>query len=170
MLTQLGSSRGIEAQLLGSDLSDSGTVARRLGALLDELQSRAVGTDRRTRVQAIRERLDESCRTRFASGIDEAVLSPLRERDDAVAAEEQTGLEVAARHLRCLETEGRRIGSGPAYDALLDDAVGALQEASRLRRLSLPRHIRLLEILAGTEAALALLDGEDQLIARAAGA
>jgi len=70
----------------------------------------------------------------------------------------QAALETAARRLRALETEGRRIGSGDTYDALLRQAAASVTVAGAGEARSLAHTVRLVEILAGPEAALALLE------------
>lgn len=83
----------------------------------------------------------------------------------AVAAEvpdaEVTAIEGHARELRGLEDVGRKLGGGPAYDRTLRAMGGTLATlASRATRPDGLRPVdlaRLLEILAGPDAAAALL-------------
>ena len=59
-----------------------------------------------------------------------------------------------------METEARRAGGGKTYDKLLDDAAETIREISALGGLDRVEAVRLMEIVAGPEVALALL-GED---------
>jgi len=60
--------------------------------------------------------------------------------------------------LRALETEARRLGGGDTYDALLQQAAASVTGAGTDEALNLVHKVRLVEILAGPEAALALLE------------
>jgi hypothetical protein len=150
---------GLEAQVAGTCLADAAPEVRRLATLLDELLARATTPTRRAGIDAMRQRLDTSCRARFQSGLLDDLLTPLQVRTEVIDGPVQTGFEATARSLRDLETEARRIGGAELYDALLGSATQVLQLAATQGVLTLPRQVRLVEILNGPEAAMALLDG-----------
>ena len=64
-------------------------------------------------------------------------------------------MEASARNLRRLEAVGRKLGSNDHYDGMLAGATAAIQEQAG--KLSLIDRVRMVEILAGPDAALALL-------------
>ena len=149
---------GLEAQVSGADLPDAGDEVGRLVALLDELHACAKTSERRASVAAMRKRLHNSCRARFRTGIADALLTPLQARTENIDGAMQVQFEQAARGLRALETHGRRIGGVNDYDQLLTVAADAMRQAAAQGVLTVPRQVRLIEILAGAEAALAVLD------------
>lgn len=115
--------------------------------------------ERRQRVGALRRDIGEACRNAFAEGAAKALIDPLagaaaRADDAAIAA-----MEASARSLKRLETAGRALGGGTAYDAAQRRILDAFT-AMRARPGASPADLaRLAEILAGPEAALRLLDG-----------
>ena len=58
-----------------------------------------------------------------------------------------------------LEAEGRSIGAAAAYQEMLAEAVRLLEDLPSAETVSMIDRVRLMEILAGAEKALALLDG-----------
>ena len=66
-------------------------------------------------------------------------------------------LENAARSLRGLEQEGRAVSNSPAYQKLLTEAAEAVRAMAGEVGLSLTDQVRLIEILAGPDAALEVL-------------
>ena len=66
-------------------------------------------------------------------------------------------IEAAARGLRELESEGRTLGSPDLYNDLLSEAADVVRGLSAQGALDPVKQSRLLEIIAGPEAALALL-------------
>jgi len=83
--------------------------------------------------------------------LERQVLAPLTE---AAAQGEMESLEEAARGLRRLELAGRQLGGEEHYDRMLRTAARQIGEDGPG---SLVERARLVEILAGSEAALALL-------------
>jgi hypothetical protein len=67
-------------------------------------------------------------------------------------------LEAAARGLRILESEARSVGSGATYDLLLRQATDVIKSSAVGDRLAAVERSRLVECLAGPEAALAMLN------------
>ena len=101
-----------------------------------------------------------ACHARYAAALEASLLGPAgraaagpRAEDEVVAA-----LEAAARGLRRLEATGRRLGQEARFDRTLRDAVAGLArlagKGGGLTRIELAR---LVEILAGPDAALKLL-------------
>jgi hypothetical protein len=66
-------------------------------------------------------------------------------------------LETVARGLRTLGLEARAVGSGATYDLLLRNAAETVKDSTMRDRLTLVDQIRLVEVLAGPDAALDLL-------------
>ena len=66
-------------------------------------------------------------------------------------------LETAARGLRTLGLEARVAGGGATYDLLLRKAAETVKDSAMRDRLTQVDQIRLVEVLAGPEAALELL-------------
>jgi len=106
---------------------------------------------RKPRTEQLRRQLDAQCRTRFAENLACQVLAPLAE---AVAQDKMESLEEAARGLRRLEIAGRQLGGGEHYDHMLRAAA---QQITTDGSGSLVERARLVEILAGSDAALTLL-------------
>ena len=100
------------------------------------------------------------CRDRFAAALEEALIAPATRAHaaDAVPDEVVLALEGTARDLRRLETAGRRIGAEAEFDRLLRGASVRLASlAERPGGLGMVDLARLVEILAGSEAAATLL-------------
>jgi hypothetical protein len=146
LLQQLEQADVMEVRIASGSLAEAGASAGRMVALLGGLEAGGK-PERRRRVRALRERLDGCCLARFASGVEAAF--PGRP-----AGGEVRDLETAARGLRVLETEARVLGSGAVYDRLLLDAAERVVGHDALAE---PERVRLVEILRGPEAALAML-------------
>jgi hypothetical protein len=140
---------GGETALPAWDLTDAVQELRRRITLLNQLSRRPDLPQGRIRVQAVRQRLDAGCRQLFSDAVATAFLPALR---DGTAA---AGLEATARRLRELESEARALGGAETYDQALRAAAGAVRAQGTA--LSKATRARLVEILAGPEAALAML-------------
>ncbi|MDO9708784.1 hypothetical protein [Paracraurococcus lichenis] len=149
------------------DSLDALAAAEQAAALarrLDDLQGCALlAGDRQRRLQAIRHAADEACRAGFLVAAERQVVAPATRLADApmVTDAEVEALEDGARQLRALEGAGRRLGGGTAYDRAIRDLTtglatlgGRTGPEGGLSRVDLARSI---EILAGPEAAAALL-------------
>jgi hypothetical protein len=156
LLIGLEAQGGAENAVAVSDLADTVLEVRRTATLLNHLAQRADLPQMWARVQAIRQRLDAGCRQRFAHAMATEFLPLLGQRSAGGNSGAMSTLEATARQLRGLESEARSIGGGEAYDASLRDAAAAVQAESST--MSLAARVRLVEILAGPEAAMALLE------------
>lgn len=154
LLAGLESRGGMEIAVTRSDLADTAQEVRRTVQLLEQLAERPDIPHARARVQAIRHRLDIGCRSRFAQGVSTEFLPSLRQSAPG-SARPAKALEATARHLRELESEARLLGGSDDYDAQLRDAAAAVRAVGA--SMSLAGRVRLVEILAGPDAALALL-------------
>ncbi len=131
-------------------------AVRRAGRLVAALVDRA-GPSQRAALGAFARRLDASCRARVTAECGAALLAPLAALTTPANDAAMTGFETAARGLRDLAQEARRIGSAGAYDALFRDAAEKVRAAPEgLTRMD---RARLVEILDGPEAGLAVLTG-----------
>ena len=153
LLRRLEQQDGVGRSIAAGSLADAGAAAARIASLLRQLGLAAADDRRRERLGAARRHLAAACRARFAAGLQEQLLAPL-----AAGAVEPAALEVAARGLRVLETEARVVGDGATYDLLLSKATEAISAAAMRGRMGRGEQLRLVEILAGSDAAVAMLD------------
>lgn len=109
-------------------------------------------------MQAIRERLDASCKARFIAGLQDEVLTPMLHLGTGSNPAVIPAIETAARGLRILEMAARAVGSGGVYDRLLAEATEAVKADIMRDKLTLVDQVRLVEILKGSDAALAMLE------------
>jgi hypothetical protein len=154
LLDQLESPWGLESQLALLDLTAAAVSVRRIIGLLGQAEAAAGTQAQRQRVTVLRRRLDETARIRFADGLAKDLLSRLQAPDGRVASIE--AMEAAARGLRALEWEARALGGTSHYDALLRQAAEQVRLAGPAAGLDRIDQMRLVEILAGADAALAM--------------
>jgi hypothetical protein len=152
LLDQLEALGGSEARMGGHDLMEAGASVRRLTSLLGALETEHMPPDRRDRLTQIRARIKTECQALFVERLSTDLLDPLR----ACSPDSGWELEAAARGLRALETEARRVGDDKAYDVLLRQAADMVRETTAQGGLDRVEGLRLMEIVAGPEAALAL--------------
>ena len=119
-------------------------------------QLAALPVDEGSRLRTIRNRLDQACRARFSDELEQGLLGPVGTASAPVEAAAQGRLEACTRDLRAIETVARQVGGAAAYDALLQQAADAVALAARAGLLTPMRQVRLVELLQGPEAALAL--------------
>ena len=155
LLDQLEAPGGAEAQLGGQDLMEAGAAVRRLTSLVGALDGEALSPDRRQRLKDVRQRIRSGCESLFTERLTTDLLDPLRTCVADSGPQVGWVLETAARGLRALETEARRAGGEKTYDALLGQAAAAVREISAQGGLEWVEGMRLMEIVAGPEAALA---------------
>ncbi len=101
-------------------------------------------------MDAARRTLDIACRTRFGEAVQQRLAIPEDTTTDAAVV----ALEQAARDLRRFERAGRRLGGAAFYDAALREAATRFAATGGLARMD---RMRMVELLAGPEAALAVL-------------
>ncbi|MFO1023560.1 MAG: hypothetical protein U1E70_00130 [Acetobacteraceae bacterium] len=152
LLHRLEASRSVVAH---QDLPVFSAAVRQMAAFLAEIDHAATSRSRREQVRELRQRLDQDCQTVFTSGLTRDFLPPLQ----APAAPVER-LEEVARSLRVLEAEARTLGNAAVYQDQLTEAVAALETPPPHGGLALHDRVRLLELLAGPERALALLERE----------
>jgi hypothetical protein len=157
VLRQMNLDGGTEDLVRAGSLADAGVVANHIKTLLTQLDGSANKPQRREQLRTIRQRLDASCKARFAAGLEAELLAPLRSLGVAPDRAAINGLEAAARSLRILELEARAVGSGATYDILLRQATDVIKGSAVRERLAAVEQIRLVEFLAGPEVALAML-------------
>ena len=150
---------GLQAMADGSDNGEAAEVAVEVGrvaSLLSMLEGDVpVPLERRRRLEQMRKDADALCRKRFertvTASLEQAGATVGHDPDD----EAITTMESTARDLRRLEGAGRRLGSGEHYDSMVQAACAPYRTADN--RLCLAERVRMVEILAGPEEALALL-------------
>ena len=140
---------GAAAEMAASDLPAAAAQMHRIVALLDGLADETAPVARRDRLTAIRQRLDTSCRARFANGLAAEFLVPLHELLQVPEPKGLQRLATTARQLRALETGARRLGSASTYDALLRQTAVVVRNAAPNAGLAPVEKARLIEILTG---------------------
>jgi hypothetical protein len=155
-LTRIESQTGIMDEIARAPVAAVGDHVRRLATLLHWMEHDAGAAAHRPRLKAIRERLDQACRERFAGGLADGLVQPLAAATRALDGVGQTQLETCARDLRSLETVARKVGGAGGYDHLLLQASDTVRAAAQAGTLTPVRQFRLIEILSGSEAAAAL--------------
>ena len=128
--------------------------AARIAVLLASFEG-ATPQSRRSRLDTVRRRADASCRICFEQAFTQTMLV-LKAGSEAPPDDESVAtMEAQIRDLRWLETAARKLGSAKFYDTMLTEAVATVR--SNRGRLALADQVRMVEILAGPEQALALL-------------
>ena len=158
LLRQLDKEEGIARLVATGNLFDVAAAVSRLVTLFTQIEAAEATPRRRQALRTVRQQLDSGCKARFEVELGEALLAPLQ----VLAGLAETGtiaeLEATARGLRVLETEARCVGNGAAYDGLLEKAAATIKGGAMRDRLAPVDQIRLVEILVGPDAALAMLD------------
>jgi hypothetical protein len=155
-LNRLEQADASPAGMVGRSFANASIELRRIAGLLDGLDHEAAPADRRSRLHAIRTRLDESCRTGFAATLASDFLTPLNGLLQAPDPEALQNLETAARQLRALATEVRRVSSAPIYHALLRKVAVLVRDFPPDAGLAPANKAHLIESLVGPEAATTL--------------
>ena len=137
------------------DVRDAAKEAARVSALLAALETGAP-PERRAQLDAIRREADGQCRRSFGQAVTRA-LALVPNAGPGLDDEVVAALESSARDLRRLAAATRGLGSAEHYDLALAETAETLGEMCTT--LDLVDRVRLLEILAGPERALALLSG-----------
>jgi hypothetical protein len=145
----------VDAIGLGALASVGGEVGR-VTTLLREIESALPSGPHSRRLKAIRDKLSGICQERFERGVTEGMVARLGTSAAPVDGECQTELEACSRDLRKLDLAARHLGGPAEYDRLLAQARNSVRLAADAGTLTPMRHCRLIEILAGSEAAEAL--------------
>jgi hypothetical protein len=161
LLDRLEAKSGIETLIVANSLGQVGAEVRHVAHLLDALPNDGTRPQWRPRQQAIAARLEAICQLRLATALDVEFVEALGTIAEDSSAEAIMRLEDAARGLRDLEHEARQIGCPEACDTLLQRAASLVNEAGSEQTLDLVDRVRLVEILAGPETALAMLDAAE---------
>jgi hypothetical protein len=156
MLTGMETAKGFDKEIANAPVRDAGQEVARIISLLRAIDSEPDAARHRPRLKSIRLKLDQTCRARFGTALQDTFATPLTSAGAPLTSADQTGLEESTRALRVLETAARKIGGATVYDALLDQAATIARTAAEAGVLTPVRHMRLVEILAGPEAAEAL--------------
>jgi hypothetical protein len=129
----------------------------RVATMLADLQlCSAQKPRRRDRIELTRCKVDSICRERFVVELNERLLAP--SADLAAASNDMmASLETAARDLRRFEAAARQIGGADQYDRQLQGAAQSLRPVAGEDALARISRIRLVEILHGPDAAMAIL-------------
>lgn len=159
-LTQMENESGLMNDVTRAPLANVGENVRRIATLLREIDEGTESAPHRQRMRGIREKLDTACQDRFASGLADGLVTPLTASPSQRGSVEQTELERRARDLRVLETSARHLGGAASYDRLLHQASETVCEAAKAGALTQAGKLRLVEILSGSEAAVALYRSE----------
>ena len=147
-------------------LSDAGAELTRIVGLLDGLDAEGSGIavltgndrgERHSRIAGIRRRLDATCRSRFQAGLAGELIAPMLSLPPDAGSAEILKLEGTARELRRLEMCGRRLGSQDSYSRMLQATAVEIRAIRGNGALTLADRVRMVEILAGPDEALAML-------------
>lgn len=149
---------GAGGPISGRELAQAGSEVVRILALLQGLDSDQLSNDRRRRVYKLRQLVETSCRTRFETGLATEFVAPLMLLRPGADPAEVIRLETIARDLRRLEAAARKINARSGLDTQLQRAASVIGGMNLDGALGLADRVRLVEILAGPDAALALLD------------
>jgi hypothetical protein len=149
---------GIQMRIAAGTLVEAGAAAGRIATLLTHLDAPDAKSHRREHLRAVRQRLNAGCKARFVAALENELLAPLQHAAATSDPTDIAALEAAARGLRLLESEARAVGGGSTYDLLLGKAAEAIKVDTMRDRLAPVGQLRLVEILSGSDAALAMLD------------
>jgi hypothetical protein len=161
LVYRLETRNGIETLVIGGSLRQAAGEVRRIKALLDGLLRNRLRDDWPSRLVQMKSRLDASCRLRFAIALEVEFADALQALDSDSEQVVINRLEEVAVHLRNLEQEALQIDSTEGYDMLLREAAEHIKAAALAGAVGLVDAVRLVEILAGSDEALALLDEAD---------
>ncbi|HTZ69280.1 MAG TPA: hypothetical protein VMB71_01390 [Acetobacteraceae bacterium] len=142
----------IEADMESATLGDAAQAAENLHRQIMLLDVLGHDATQRQRAAAAKVKLRESSARRFAAAVKERVTLAMPD----MAEDALDGLETEMRDLRLLDAETRRLGPAPGNDAALHGAAAAV---TAREDITLMERARLVELLLGAEAGLAVLLG-----------
>lgn len=146
------------AIVLHKDLAAFAVSVQRVATLLSELDHDMTPRSRRDQIRTLRGRLERDCQVRLSASVTNDFIARLQA---SIADRTEPGaekLEETARTLRMLEIVGRSLGGQAAYQAIMAPAADAIEAMRADATMALADRVRLLEILAGSDRALALLE------------
>ncbi len=158
LLERLESENGIESMILRTTLSDAGAEVSRVVGVMNCVEVKNATPAHLLRMSTLRRRLDESCRLRFSMALQADFLQALETVGRKAGTVEMIRLEAAARGLRELSDEAKRIGSPSTYDTLMRRTTETIKAIEPDGAFTLADKVRLVEILAGPDEACTLLD------------
>ncbi len=130
---------------------------KRAISLIEACDGRTAQTaERRERLRDLRKRYEQEARSCFDTALASGIMDPvagIAGADDAAVV----AMEHRARDLRRFEATARRVGTRTHYDQTLRDAAERLRPAGDATPAARSDRLRLVEILAGAEVALAML-------------
>ena len=160
-LTRMVSSMAQQAKA-GAGREGIAATATRLAEVIGPM-AHGASPAQLARLNGTRKQAEALCRETFRDAARETIASisapsaspgPAEEEDEAADA-----MEAMARDVRRLELAGRKLGGNTEYESILAKAVDAVH--ANPGQLATIERVRLLEILAGPETAMRLLNGED---------
>lgn len=130
----------------------------RIATLLDALVGPGLAQmpSRKPRVERLRQQIDTACRSRFEADLTAQILAPAGSLGSDATDMDVQAIETAARGLLRFEAAGRQLGGAGFYDTRLRKATDALLRHTG-DAISPVDRARVVEILAGSEQALAVL-------------
>lgn len=160
-LRQLGTmaeSGGLLRAAGGADGADAALAElARTGDLLAALDENGAGPERRQLIGQVRGHVSQACRDWTQARLHDVLQSPAAPGGDDAAVEAR---EYAARGLRAVETVGRRFGGAEHFDRMLRAAGDELARMATGPGFSAADRARMMELLAGPDAAIELLRQE----------
>lgn len=148
------------APISASALATAANDIRRSTALLEDLLASSTHKpQRKSRVEEARKIVDAACRDRFTTEITTNLTARCSELASA-DADTIEQFENTARELRRFESAARRLGGAEHYDSKLRQAMKALWPQEKEESLANISRIRLIEILCGSDAAVAAMEGQ----------
>lgn len=157
LLSGLEAASGIEKAVLGTPLRQAGAEVSRILRLIACVDRDNAKPARRARLAAARRRLSGSAQLRFTLGLQKDFLQILESPAFDADTNSLNTLEEAARGLWELASEAARVGNAATYETLVRQTTDAIRAICPGPRFTLAAKVRLVEILAGSDEAWALL-------------
>lgn len=156
-LCRLRSSAATGGCIADGELAEAAAEVERTAALIDgPATSRKLGE---AELASLRRHIGAQCQARFEFSLRSALLQPFLVAAPVPGSAIIPQLEATARELRRFEGQARGLGGAERYDEMLLKAAERVRTIEADGSLGLVDKVRMVEILAGPEAALKLLDG-----------
>lgn len=145
-------------------LTEATGEIQRAASLLEGL-ARQAGPQRRAALEDVRLQLDAQCRRRLAHAVAEDLLGPATMITDHTPSNSVAKLEAAARNIRQLGQIAGQLADGAAlhYQQALRQGASRIRTLSANGPLTIIDRVRLVEILAGPEEALQVLQAPEAI-------